>query len=313
MSDTDKETVLAVQNVSKSFGKLTAVSEVAITVKQGEIFGFLGPNGAGKSTTIRLILDILRPTSGTIEIFGRSNRDTRKVHHEIGYLSGEMALDLDLTGRQYLNFIAHMHGGGYKDSIQSLSQSLDARLDKKIGNYSRGNRQKIALIAALLHQPRLLILDEPTSGFDPLVQEKFAELIRQYVKDGGTVFMSSHVLGEVQNLCDRVAFIKDGRIISTTDVKELLETTAKRVTVTASPQEILTMKADKNAPKGLLAVESAARSLHYTYAGPVEPLLTYLARHDLHDVTIREPELEEIFGHYYEPAADAVPREAIDA
>jgi ABC-2 type transport system ATP-binding protein len=255
----------------------------------------------------------LRPTSGSIEIFGKSSRDTKAIHSDIGYLSGDMALDTDLTGKQYLHFIDAVHGGKDAGRIIELAATLDADLDKKIGNYSRGNRQKIALIAALLHNPKLLILDEPTSGFDPLVQEKFAALIRQYVADGGTVFMSSHVLSEVQNLCHRVAFIRDGAIITTTDVQKLLETTAKRVTVTAPPEEILFMKNDKDAPAGLLAIESAGQSIHYTYTGAAGPLLTYLAGRRLHDVTIREPELEEIFSHYYEPTADKPAKETKEA
>lgn len=238
MASTDLSAVLTLENVTKSFGTNTAVDAVSLEITKGEVFGFLGPNGAGKSTTIRLILDILRPDGGTIKILGRSSRDTATTHRNIGYLSGDMTIDPDLTGRQYIGFVNNLHGGKHSNTACKLAGILEANLDKKVGDYSRGNRQKIGLIAALLHNPKLLILDEPTSGFDPLVQEKFAAIIREYVAEGGTVFMSSHILGEVQQLCDHVAFIKQGKIIRTTRVQDLLDVAAKRIILSASPAEL---------------------------------------------------------------------------
>jgi ABC-2 type transport system ATP-binding protein len=302
MSTLDKSPALSVQNISKSFGPFKAVDAIDLEVAPGEIFGFLGPNGAGKSTTIRLILDLLRSDSGTITLFGKSNRDVRTTHRDIGFLSGDMELDTDLTGRQYLGFVDSLHGANNTDTIASLSSILEADLDKKIGDYSRGNRQKIGLIAALLHKPKLLILDEPTSGFDPLVQEKFATIIREYVAEGGTVFMSSHVLTEVQHLCDRVAFIKEGRIITTRSVHELLDTNAKRITVVADPRVIKVMLKDYGHVVGLALIKSHSESLEFSYSGDIGPLLSYITGNKITDVTIREPELEEIFGQYYEPA-----------
>lgn len=296
--------VLSLKNITKSFAGKKAVDAVTLTIPKGEIFGFLGPNGAGKSTTIRLILDILRPddNGGGIEILGRSNRDTAATHKVIGYLSGDMVLDGDLTGRQYLGFINHLYGGNHAHTTAKLASILDADLNKKIGNYSRGNRQKISLIAALLHNPKLLILDEPTSGFDPLVQEKFAEIIREYVAEGGTVFMSSHVLAEVQHLCDRVAFIRDGKIIRTTRVQDLLDVAAKRVIVTANNGALKIIQKDYQTLPGLSLAETAPGRMEFSYTGNVNGLLEYLSRKTLADVTIREPELEEIFGQYYESA-----------
>lgn len=301
--------ILSVQNVSKSFGDFKAVDAINLEVQKGEIFGFLGPNGAGKSTTIRLILDILRPDKddGTIRLFGTSNREVPETHADIGYLSGDMVLDGDLTGRQYLGFVNQLHGGKHKHTTEALAHILEADLDKKIGNYSRGNRQKVGLIGALLHNPKLLILDEPTSGFDPLVQEKFARIIREYVAEGGTVFMSSHVLAEVQDLCDRVAFIKDGRIITTRSVHELIETNAKRVTVTAEPSVLKRMLKDYGGIVGLALAKSKTDSLEFSYIGDIQPLLKYFVDMKITDITIRDPELEEIFSQYYESAGPAAP------
>lgn len=223
MSVPSKTTALSISKVTKNFSGNRAVDGINIEVYTGEIFGFLGPNGAGKSTTIRLLLDILRADSGDITILGRPSRDVTATHREIGFLSGDMVLDTDITGRQYLQLVNNLYGGSYADRVTALAGTLEAKLDVKIGMYSRGNRQKIGLIAALLHEPRLLILDGPTSGFDPLVQEKFALLLREYVGKGGTVSMSSHVLAEVQHLCDRVAFIKAGKIIRTVSVAKLVD------------------------------------------------------------------------------------------
>lgn len=294
--------ILSLHDVSKSFGSFVAVDAVQLEVQQGEIFGFLGPNGAGKSTTIRLILDILRPTSGQVRLFGLPNRQVLQTHRDLGYLSGDMALDNDLTGSQYLEFVHALHGGKHHGTISRLSTILEADLSKRIGEYSRGNRQKIGLIAAMLHNPKLLILDEPTSGFDPLIQEKFAELIREYVYEGGTVFMSSHVLAEVQHLCDKVAFINDGRIVATKTVKELLDTKAKRVTFSAPPPEIARIAKAAEKLKGLVLSDKSPESISYTYSGDMQPLLKFAASHKLGDISIREPELDEVFGQYYEAA-----------
>lgn len=310
MSQDDTAAVLSINNLSKSFGANKAVDNITISVERGEVFGFLGPNGAGKSTAIRLILDILRPDSGTITIFGASNRNIRTTHKDIGYLSGDMVLDIDLTGRQYLEFLNNLHGGSYSSAIDELAATLQTDLNKKIGSYSRGNRQKIGLIAALFHDPKLLILDEPTTGFDPLVQDKFAGLIRQFVGSGGTVFMSSHVLAEVQNLCDRVAFIKGGRIISTTSVSDLLENQTKRIHITASTEAIRSMrKSSKNVP-GLRLEDGMATSLSFSFSGDITVLMSYLAGKKITDITIREPELDEIFGHYYESSPTQEPSDA---
>jgi len=220
-----------------------------------------------------------------------------EAHKRIGYLSGDMVTDSDLTGKQYLNFINGVYGGTHGKRITELAAILQADLSKKIGSYSRGNRQKIGLISALLHEPELLILDEPTSGFDPLVQETFMKLVREYRERGGTVFMSSHILGEVQQLCDRVAFIKDGEIISVQSLSEMETETAKRVHVIWSKE---TKKAPTVSLRGLKEVRHDHAGTIFAYEGDMTKLLATFAKLPVRDITIQEPDLEELFITYYE-------------
>jgi ABC-2 type transport system ATP-binding protein len=296
---THADPVLAVRNVSKLFGAKPAVENIDLTVNRSEIFGFLGPNGAGKSTTIKLILDILRPTSGTIELFGIDNRRTVETHSRIGYLSGDMVLDEDLTGRQYLAFVAHAYGGVTDDRIKTLASSLQADLAVRIGTYSRGNKQKIGLIAAMMHQPELLILDEPSSGFDPLMQEVFIHLIEDYRKAGGTVFISSHTLGEVQRLCDRVGFIRAGRLVGVTDIDDLDASASKQVRVTAPVAQLSKLKSSLHTIKGLKLQDDLPSRCTLSYSGDIQLLLKFLTAFSIEDLTIQEPELDEIFMSYY--------------
>jgi ABC-2 type transport system ATP-binding protein len=297
--------IVSLRGVTKRFGDKAAVADVDITVMPGEIFGFLGPNGAGKTTAIKLILDILRPTSGRIELFGLSNRLTTVTHQRLGYLSGDMVLDDDLTGQQYLRFIAGSYGGNYDDRIKLLAAQLEADLDVRIGNYSRGNKQKIGLIAAMMHQPELLILDEPSSGFDPLMQEVFIRLIGEYRRQGGTVFMSSHTLGEVQRLCDRAAFIRAGSIVGVKNIDELSQSSAKRVEALAGRHDVAGLVQKAKRVSGLRLVRQDGARLSFRYDGDVQPLLRFFAAFTLEDLTIQEPELEEIFMSYYQDTAAA--------
>lgn len=311
-SDTAKKAVLELKNVTKTFGKFTAVDGLDFAIKKGEIFGFLGPNGAGKSTTIRMILDATRPSSGDIELFGTSSRHTAQVHQKIGYLSGDMVLDDDLTGRQYLDFVASLYQGNQKelaDYRHHLAYELELEVDTKISRYSRGNKQKVGLVAALMHNPELLILDEPSSGLDPLMQEVFIRLIQEYRRDGGTVFMSSHSLAEVQKLCDRVAFIRAGKLAGVADIDELNRTAIKQVRLSADREVIAHIVEAAPALSGLTVAEVQGKNLHLRYKGPVRALLQLLAQYELDDVTIREPELDEIFMTYYQ-SADRPPEEA---
>lgn len=296
--------VIEFKGVTKAFGSKLAVANLDLAVNRGEVYGFLGPNGAGKTTSIRLLLDVLRPSSGEVRIFGESNRNTVSLHSRIGFLSGEMALDGDLTGRQYLSFVGNQYGGPWQKSMVDLAKRLDLDLSVKIGASSRGNRQKIGLVSALMHKSELLILDEPTSGFDPLVQETFMTLVREYREAGGTVFMSSHILSEVQQLCDRVAFIKDGKLVGVRTLADLQTSATKRVTVRASSKDLTHLIAAAHTLTGLAVARQDEDMAVLSYAGEITPLLKFLAATPISDVTIVEPELEEVFIGYYRDAEE---------
>ena len=294
-------TVLSLEHVSKSFGSKQVLRDVSISVKKGEIFGFLGPNGAGKSTAIRLMLGVLYPTAGSISFFGDSDYINPKIHRRIGYLAGDMVLDDDLTGRQYLQFVASSYGKDCQKKRDELAKLLQADLDKKIGKYSRGSRQKIGLLAALMHEPELLILDEPTSGFDPLIQEQFIELMQQYRNNGGTVFVSSHILSEVQQICDRVAFIKDGSVVATVHVSELEAAATKSIRISAPAKVLQAITKNVSQVPGLTQRDGGRPDvLMLHYSGGATQLLQFLVNYDITDITIEEPELGEVFMGYYE-------------
>lgn len=292
------KTVLELKNVTKSYGKSRGIVDVNLKVVEGEVFGFLGPNGAGKSTAINTILDLLRPNSGTISVLGLdSHHDSVAVRERIGYLSGDMTTDLGLTGKQYLEFAKNLHGNVDQKNIDVLIQRLRCETDKKIKSLSRGNRQKIGLVAALMHDPELLILDEPTSGLDPLVQNEFNEIVRERKRSGKTTFMSSHVLSEVQAVCDRVGFIRDGKLIRVSGLEELLHDAPRQVSVrfasNAPDSQLKTLKGVDN-------MRANGPSRHFDYTGDYNELLRVLAAKPIRDLEILEPQLDELFREYYQ-------------
>lgn len=298
------DAVLQLENLTKTFGSARGVSDINLTVNKGEVFGFIGPNGAGKSTTIRMILDFIRPSSGSISVLGmRSKQDAVAIHKRVGYISGDMALDNRLTGKQYLEYTANLHDDIPWSTIQKLTTRLQCEPHKKIGSLSRGNRQKIALVGALMHNPDLLILDEPTSGLDPLMQAEFAKLIAEHTAQGKTAFISSHVLSEVQELCDRVGFIKEGKLLSVRSLDELLAESHRTVTVTFSgavPANIL-----KGLP-GITNSKAHGKVLTFSINGDFTTLLKRLSAHSIKDLLVVEPNLEELFMGMYE---DSQPKE----
>jgi ABC-2 type transport system ATP-binding protein len=295
--------ILELKGVTKHFGSFVAVDNLDLSIQKGEIFGFLGPNGAGKSTTIRMILDATRPSAGSISIFGQSNRRTASSHQRMGYLSGELVIDEDLTGRQYLDFVESLFRGDEKEFTRyrtHLVYELELNVDTKISRYSRGNKQKVGLVAALMHTPDLLILDEPSSGLDPLMQDVFIRLIQEYRQDGGTVFISSHSLDEVQKLCDRVAFIRSGKLAGVANIEELGRTAAKKIHVSAAKEVLIELGRQAASLPGLSATGRKDSEVIYSYSGDTQALLQLLAKFKLDGLTIREPELEEVFMSYYQ-------------
>ncbi len=285
--------VIRTQKLTKYDGSHRGIVDVDLSVENGEIFGFLGPNGAGKTTTIRVLLDLIRPTSGTASVFGLdSTRDAVEIHKRIGYLPGEFTLYDRLTGEQTLTYFANLRGGVDPAYQKQLIERLDLDPSRRFKEYSKGNKQKVGLIAALQHRPELLLLDEPTSGLDPLVQQSFFELLREARDEGRTVFLSSHILSEVEKSCERVAIIRDGRIARVDRVDALRDLAAHQVElrftgpVPASEFERIA---------GVSDVVQQDHVLRMRVTGPIAPVVQAAARFPLADFVSREPSLEETF------------------
>jgi ABC-2 type transport system ATP-binding protein len=265
----------------------------------GESFGFLGPNGAGKTTTMRILLDHIRPSGGRARVFGiESTADPVAIHRRIGYLPGEFTLYDRLTGAQTIEYFANLRGGVDRAYQRELIERLDLDASRRYREYSRGNKQKVALVIALQHRPDLLILDEPASGLDPLVQQTFFALLDEAAAEGRTVFLSSHIIGEVERVCDRVAIIREGRIVETNSVSALRQMAVHHVElrfaapVAAAEFERLDGVSD-------LTVADEGRVLRMRYAGPTGPLVRAAHTHDVLDLISREPNLEEVFLAHY--------------
>jgi ABC-2 type transport system ATP-binding protein len=285
--------VIETQQLTKYYGTQRGIVEVDLAVEEGEVYGFLGPNGAGKTTTIRLLLDLLRPTSGRAFVFGiETSSDPVAIHRRIGYLPGEFALFDRLTGGQTIDYFANLRGG-----VDPLYQAdLVARFDldpsRRFKEYSKGNKQKVGLVIALQHRPDLLVLDEPTSGLDPLVQQTFFELLRETVAEGRTAFLSSHILGEVERTCDRVAIIRDGRVV-TVDRVEALRGLAHHVVelrfgAPVDPSAFASLP-------GVSEVTSIDGGLRMRVFGSMAPVVETAARRGLVEFETREPSLEQTF------------------
>jgi ABC-2 type transport system ATP-binding protein len=285
--------VIEVQHLTKRYGPVTAVDDVSFTVERGEILGFLGPNGAGKTTTIRTLLDLIRPTSGRALVFGiETTVDPVSIHRRIGYIPGEFALYDRLTGGQTIEYFANLRGGVDRAYQQQLIERFDVDPSRKFKEYSKGNKQKIGLVIALQHRPELLILDEPTSGLDPLVQQTFYELIREAKADGRTIFLSSHILSEVEKTCDRVAIVRDGLLVKVDSVEGLRDLAHHQVELRFPgdpPIGAFTVL------PGVSDVVAEGSVLKLRVTGSITPVVREAANYDLLDFVSREPSLEETF------------------
>lgn len=288
--------------LTKSYGERRGVFDLNLEVRHGEIFGYLGPNGAGKTVTIRLLLDLIRPDAGRAEVLGLdAGRDAVAVHRDVGYLPGELALDPHFTGRQLLTYLANLRGGVEWSFVERLAERLELNLDRRFGQYSRGNKQKVGLVQAFMHRPRLLILDEPTGGLDPLNQETVLALVREARDQGATVFFSSHILSEVEALCERVGFIREGRLVQVAAVDQLAGMQTYRVEADLAsppPRDALSSIA------GVSEVTADGTTLSCVVRGDMDPLVQALAPYHPRRLVIREPNLNEIFLHLYEGSAD---------
>jgi ABC-2 type transport system ATP-binding protein len=289
--------VVTVDGLTRRFGPRRGVKDVSFEVQAGEVFGFLGPNGAGKSTTIRLLLGMYRADSGTMSVLGLDpKRDAVALHRRVGYLPGEMALYPRLSGAQHLAAFARARRTVDFALRDELVERFGVELDRPVRTLSKGNRQKIGLVLAFMHRPELLILDEPTSGLDPLLQDEFARLVRETTADGRTVFLSSHELDEVQRLVDRVAIIRDGRIIVTDTIAGLRRAAPRTV--------VFRFDADVDTARfagidGIEVTDSQAHSVALSVSGPLAPALRVAADLGAVDVTARPADLDELFLRYY--------------
>ena len=285
--------IIQTEKLTKSYGSHRGIVDVDLEVTEGEAFGFLGPNGAGKTTTIRVLLDHLRPTSGRATVFGiETTADPVAIHRRIGYLPGEFTLYDKLTGGQTIEYFANLRGGVDAAYQADLVARLDVDPTRKFKEYSKGNKQKIGLIVALQHRPDLLVLDEPTSGLDPLVQQTFYEVIREAKAEGRTIFLSSHILSEVEKTCDRVAIIREGQLAKVDLVEALRDLAHHQVELRFSGDVPVGAFA---AIPGVSEVTTEDHTLRMRVSGSIAPVVREAARYELLDFVSREPSLEETF------------------
>jgi len=292
--------VIQTNNLTKYYGKSKGIEDVNLSVEEGEIFGFIGPNGAGKSTTIRTLLGLIRPTGGSATIFGRDIvNDGPAIREEVGYLPSEVFYYDNMRARDLLRYSASFYKKSKHDMearMNCLAKALDLDLNKKIDDLSYGNKKKVGIVQGLLHSPKLIILDEPTGGLDPLVQSTFFELLKDENKRGATVLFSSHILSEVQKLCHRVAIIKEGSVIAVEQIDTLRKNSYVKVALElAAPVSHAMFRV-----KGISDVQATKGRVTFLYRGDVNAIVKLLAGMKLRNVSIEEPELEEIFMHYYQ-------------
>ncbi len=292
--------IIETKKLTKFYGKERGIEDLDMQVAQGEIFGFIGPNGAGKSTTIRTILSIIHPTSGSATIFGRDvTKFGPEIRQEVGYLPSEVYYYDNMKVIDLLRYSASFYNkpkDHTEHRIKEIADLLHLDLKKKIDNLSYGNKKKVGIVQGLLHEPKLIILDEPTGGLDPLIQQKFFNLIRDENKRGATVLFSSHILGEVQRLCSRVGIIKDGKIIKIEKLSELMQNSTKRfklVSVKPINKELLSKI------KGISELTQDKDEVNFLFRGHLKDVTKIIAELDLVNLEVTEPDLEEIFLHYY--------------
>ena len=297
-----KQTPLLLKDLTKSYGRSRGVEAIDLELQTGEVFGFLGPNGAGKSTAIRTILNFIKPTSGSISVFGLDSvRDSVEIKNRVGYLAGDIALYDNMRGRDILEFLSRLGKKTDWKYVDELAERLDATLDRPIHALSKGNVQKIGLIQAFMHKPELLILDEPTSGLDPLMKQVFYDMVLEMKDQEKTIFVSSHDLTEVQKICDRAAFIREGKLISIEDVKNAKSLNLRRYRVTF--KTVPKVNDFKNL-KDVIESSVSGRDLTVTIKGSVAEFITELARHNPIDLDEQETDLEDLFMHYYKEGKD---------
>jgi ABC-2 type transport system ATP-binding protein len=287
--------VIDVSNLSKHYGDVRANDGLTFTIEEGEIFGYIGPNGAGKTTTIRLLLGFLSPTAGRATVFGHDVRERdqlRQAKSRIGYLPSDPGFEETVTGGEYLDYQASLKGDSRRAELLDL---FDPPLDRRIREYSRGNRQMLGIVQAFMHDPDLVVMDEPTSGLDPLKQESFNGFLREERRRGLTALFSSHILGEVRRVCDRVGIIRAGELVAVEQIDTLLGRGGKRVRVHLAEGETL----GDFAAEGVLDLERFEDGAQFTFTGDYNDLVAALAEYDILDLEIEEAPLEDVLMHFY--------------
>ncbi len=288
--------IIEVSHLTKFYGKSRGIVDVSFNEEEGEIFGFIGPNGAGKSTTIRLLLSLIHPTSGKASLFGKDvTTHGPEIRQQIGYLPSEVFYYEGMKVIDLLKYSASFYPGDHTKRMKDLTDLMELEMNRKISDLSYGNKKKVGIVQGLLHSPKLLLLDEPTAGLDPLMQRKFFDLIREENKRGVTIFFSSHILGEVQRLCTRVAIIREGKIVEISDIRTLQQNNYKKLRITAEGLEA----AELELP-GVTNLQKENGSVSFFFKGDINLVLNKMTTMKVTDVTIEEPTLEEIFMHYYE-------------
>jgi ABC-2 type transport system ATP-binding protein len=289
--------VIEIKNLTKNYGKARGIIDVSFNVEEGEIFGFIGPNGAGKSTTIRTLLSLIYPTSGSATIFGKDCvKFGPEIKKEIGYLPSEVFYYDNMKVIDLLKYSASFYKKDCSKRIAELAEIMDLDLNKKIDDLSFGNKKKVGIVQGLLHEPKLIILDEPTSGLDPLMQQKFFDLLEEENKKGATILLSSHILGEVQRLCNRVAIIKEGKIIKVEKISTLQENNHKKFKIEVKS------KIDENYFKisGVSDFDIKGNIISFLFRGDINSIMKKISEIQISNLWIEEPDLEEIFMHYYQ-------------
>ena len=293
--------VIQVNNLTKYYGKARGIVDVSFHVDEGEIFGFIGPNGAGKSTTIRLLLSLIYPTSGSATILGKDCiKYGPELRHDIGYLPSEVFYYDRMKVIDLLRYSASFYDKDCTERMHELAELMELELNRRIEDLSYGNRKKVGIVQGLLHRPNLLFLDEPTAGLDPLMQRQFFQLIREENRRGVTVFFSSHILGEVQRMCNRVGIIKEGSIIEIADIHTLQQNNYKKVRVATGDPAAADQAAASFDMPGVTNLQQHNGTVRFFYKGDINAVIHKLGEFTVSDVTLEEPTLEEIFMHYYE-------------
>ncbi len=292
------EQAIVLNELTKHYGKHRGINNLSFSVNQGEFFGFIGPNGAGKSTTIRTLMGLIRPTGGSASIFDLDCHSKASViARDVGYLPSENSYYENMKVRELLQYTADLYGMDCKTKMKELADRLNLDLSRKIADLSLGNKRKVGIVSAIMTSPKLIIMDEPTSGLDPLIQQAFYDILKEENSRGATVFFSSHVLSEVQKLCDRVAILKEGQLIGIQSIKELRESGYKKVSLSAKeaiPRDFFDLSGIAN-----YAETADKTSVSFMYNGNITAIIDKLHLLHLDDVLLEEPSLEEIFMHYY--------------